>query len=82
MGSGRPRKLTSEILKKIKSSLTSKKNNSTIKTAKKIGLSKSTIINARKKLKLKHYHVGTMTPMSEEAKKKKLEFAIKNKSRK
>ena len=81
IGSGRPRKLTSEILKKIKSSLTSKKNNSTRKTAEKIGLSKSTIINARKKLKLKPYHVGTTTPMSEETKKKRLAFAIKNKSR-
>lgn len=81
-GSGRKSKLTSEVLRKIKLSLTSKKNNSTRKTAKKICLSQSTIVNARKKLKLKAYHVGKTTVMSEEIKKKRLEFAIKNKNRK
>lgn len=80
-GSGRPRKLTASILKKIKSSLTSKKNNSTRKTAKKICLSQSTIINARKKLKLKPYHVGKIIHIPEKTKKRRLEFAIKNKSR-
>jgi hypothetical protein len=68
-------------LKKIKRSLTSKKSNSVRKTANKVGLSKSTIVNARKKLKLKPYHIRKIPFMSEQTKKKRVEFAKKNKNR-
>jgi len=80
-GSGRPSKLNTNVLQKIKRCLTNKKNNSIRKTAAKVGLSNSSIVRARKKLHLKHYRIGKTTFLSDKHKQKGLQFAKKNKNR-
>ena len=76
-GSGRPSKLNKNVLQKINRSLKSKNSNSIRKTAAKVGLSRSTIVRARKRLSLKPYHIGKTTFLSDKHKQKRLQLAKK-----
>ena len=69
--------MNKNVLQKINRSLKSKKSNSIRKTAPKVGLSRSTIVRARKRLSLKPYHIGKTTFLSDKHKQKTLQFAKK-----
>jgi len=80
-GSGRNPKLNKVILRKIKTNLKSKQHGSIRKTAAIVKLSNSTIVRARKKLKLKPYHIRKQPFMNENQMENRVKFAKANKNR-